>query len=122
MNQDIGVDSALKRKEKLLKLLKHLEFRREKKSKRRPHRKTHGKISFSELTVQIGKRWRRLGTNEISYHHELAEMDMCNYRKAMDEYKMKKASAKGTELDEHVHMKLSRPNSTTCVQLNTWQR
>lgn len=99
LNQDIGVDSVLKRKEKQLKLLKHLEFRREKKSKRRPHRKTHGKISFSELAVQIGKRWRRLGTNEISYYHELAEMDMCNYRKAMGEYKMKKSSVKGTKLD-----------------------
>lgn len=98
MNQE-SVEQSLTHEEKQQKLLEHLERRREKKSKRRPHRKTHGKISFQDLAIQIGKRWRELGTKEISYYHELAEMDMSNYRKAMDEYKSKKENEAGLKSD-----------------------
>lgn len=61
-----------------------------KERKRRPHRKTHGKIGFKNLAKLIGQRWRALPTERVNYYKDLAEMDLSRYREAMVEYNDKK--------------------------------
>lgn len=54
--------------------------------KRRPHRKTHGKISFQELARMVGERWKSLPDDERKYYQDLAQQDMKRQKVAMEEY------------------------------------
>jgi HMG (high mobility group) box len=54
--------------------------------KRRPHRKTHGKISFQELARMVGERWKNLPDDERKYYQDLAQEDMKRQKAAMEEY------------------------------------
>ncbi len=66
-----------------------LALREQSSSKRRPHRKTHGKIGFKELVKQIGERWRSLPASEKEYYTELAKTDLKRYKEQMSEYNTK---------------------------------
>jgi HMG (high mobility group) box len=60
--------------------------------KRRPHRKTHGKISFQELARMVGERWKSLPDLERKYYQDLAQEDMKRQKTAMEEYYAKQNS------------------------------
>jgi hypothetical protein len=60
--------------------------------KRRPHRKSHGKIAFKDLAKEIGKRWRALKDDGKTRYTELAEKDLRRYSEQMKEYNTKKNS------------------------------
>lgn len=60
--------------------------------KRRPHRKTHGKISFQELARMVGERWKSLPDDERKYYQDLAQQDMKRQKVAMEEYYAKQNS------------------------------
>lgn len=59
--------------------------------KRRPHRKTHGKISFRLLAQMVGQRWKALSDDKRKYYQDLAKEDMVRQKKAMEEYYMKQS-------------------------------
>ncbi len=67
--------------------------------KRRPHRKTHGKISFRMLAQMVGQRWKALPEDERKYYQDIAKEDMVRQKKAMEEYYMKQ-SEKVKKLDD----------------------
>lgn len=67
-----------------------LNIRDAKNIKRRPHRKSHGKIAFKDLARLIGKRWRALKDDEKVKYNELAEKDLQRYNEQMKEYNSKK--------------------------------
>ncbi|KAL7574841.1 hypothetical protein ACA910_010678 [Epithemia clementina (nom. ined.)] len=54
--------------------------------KRRPHRKTHGKVSFQELARKVGERWKALPEERRKYYQNLAQEDMKRQKEAMEEY------------------------------------
>ena len=54
--------------------------------KRRPHRKTHGKISFQQLARMVGERWKALPEDRRKYYQDLAQEDMKRQKEAMEEY------------------------------------
>jgi hypothetical protein len=54
--------------------------------KRRPHRKTHGKISFQELARSVGERWKNLSEEKRAYYQDLAKEDMKRQKAAMEDY------------------------------------
>jgi hypothetical protein len=61
-----------------------------KKTKRRKHRKQHGKVGFLELSKIIAERWATLDeTNpEIkSYVQKIANQELKDYRRELEEYK-----------------------------------
>jgi len=62
--------------------------------KRRPHRKTHGKISFQELARMVGERWKTLPEDRRKYYKELANEDMKRQKIAMEEYYAKQNATK----------------------------
>jgi hypothetical protein len=68
------VESHEMRKERLL--AQHVAKDR---SKRRPHRKTHGKITFTTLSKLIGQRWRQLPELEKNFFKEVAKADLMRY-------------------------------------------
>ena len=57
--------------------------------KRRPHRKTHGKISFRLLAQMVGQRWKALPDDRRKYYQDLAKEDMIRQKRAMEEYYLK---------------------------------
>jgi HMG (high mobility group) box len=59
--------------------------------KRRPHRKTHGKISFQLLAQRVGQRWKALPDDRRRYYQDLAQEDMKRQKKAMEEYYQKRS-------------------------------
>jgi hypothetical protein len=61
--------------------------------KRRPHRKTHGKISFQLLAQMVGRRWKALPAERRKYYQDLARVDMKRQKQAMEEYYQKQAAA-----------------------------
>lgn len=63
-----------------------LALREQQTNKRRPHRKTHGKIGFKELVKMIGERWRALPADQREYYAGLAETDLRRYKEQMAEY------------------------------------
>ncbi len=62
--------------------------------KRRPHRKTHGKISFQTLARMVGERWKGLTEERRKYYQELAEEDAKRQKAAMEEYHAKQSVQK----------------------------
>lgn len=62
--------------------------------KRRPHRKTHGKISFQELARMVGERWKALDDERRKYYQNLAAEDMKRQKHAMEEYYSKQQAIK----------------------------
>jgi hypothetical protein len=62
--------------------------------KRRPHRKTHGKISFQLLAQMVGQRWKTLSDEKRKYYQDLAQDDMKRQKQAMEDYYKKQASRK----------------------------
>jgi hypothetical protein len=60
--------------------------------KRRPHRKTHGKISFQLLAQKVGQRWKALPDDRRKYYQDLAQEDMKRQKKAMEEYYQRRSS------------------------------
>lgn len=62
--------------------------------KRRPHRKTHGKVSFRELAVQVGARWRALPPEQRKYYQDLADKDLLRHKAAMEKYYEKQSDEK----------------------------
>ena len=71
--------------------------------KRRPHRKTHGKISFQQLARMVGERWKALDDEKRKYYQDLAQEDMKRQKAAMEEYYAKQNAAK-TAQDEEGNM------------------
>lgn len=65
--------------------------------KRRPHRKTHGKISFQELAKMVGERWKNLPDPERKYYQDLAHEDMKRQKVAMEEYYAKQNTTGETD-------------------------
>lgn len=54
--------------------------------KRRPHRKSHGKIAFNELAKLIGNRWRKISPEKKEKYNLLAERDLDRYNQQMKDY------------------------------------
>ena len=77
-NDDDVYDSA--KKQRLL--LQHLAKDR---SKRRPHRKTHGKINFTTLSKLIGQRWKQLPDERKNFYREVAAIDLERYQRELRE-------------------------------------
>ena len=67
-----------------------LQIRDAKTVKRRPHRKSHGKIAFKDLAKTIGKRWRALSEHGKIRYQQLAEKDLQRYNEQMKEYNTKR--------------------------------
>ena len=59
--------------------------------KRRPHRRSHGKISFQLLAKKVGERWKALPDDQRKYYQDLAKEDMKRQKKAMEEYYQKRS-------------------------------
>jgi hypothetical protein len=67
-----------------------LKIRDAKVVKRRPHRKSHGKIAFKDLAREVGKRWKVLNDVEKSRYNDLAEKDLQRYNEQMKDYNSKR--------------------------------
>eukprot|EP00522_Entomoneis_paludosa_P007366 CAMPEP_0172455676 /NCGR_PEP_ID=MMETSP1065-20121228/12188_1 /TAXON_ID=265537 /ORGANISM="Amphiprora paludosa, Strain CCMP125" /LENGTH=559 /DNA_ID=CAMNT_0013208145 /DNA_START=163 /DNA_END=1842 /DNA_ORIENTATION=+ len=68
---------------------------------RRPHRKTHGKISFQQLARMVGERWKALPDDKRKYYQNLAQEDMKRQKEAMEEYYARQQAVKhGGALDK----------------------
>ena len=52
-------------------------------TRKRVHRKTHGKIGFREMTKMIVARWKALESHEYAFYKELAEIDLQRFKKEM---------------------------------------
>jgi hypothetical protein len=48
--------------------------------KRRPHRKTHGKISFGDLAKTIAEKWKSVDNETKSLFEELSQQDKIRYK------------------------------------------
>jgi hypothetical protein len=68
--------------------------------KRRPHRKTHGKISFQELARMVGDRWKNLPEERRQYYQDLAKEDMKRQKAAMEEYYAKQSASKRAKVEK----------------------
>jgi len=79
--EDIPEEAVGNKKKRLLN--QHLLKDR---TKRRPHRKTHGTIGFTSLSKLIGKRWRELPEEKKQYYREIATLDMDRYQRSVAEY------------------------------------
>jgi hypothetical protein len=53
---------------------------------RRRHRKTHGKVSFTDLSKIIGKRWRELPEEKKQVYRDISAADLERYQKALKAY------------------------------------
>jgi hypothetical protein len=70
------------------------------KVKRRPHRKTHGKIGFRNLAQTVGQRWKQLNVQQKKHYQDLADNDMSRHKDAMEEYYKKQNEEKNQSLAE----------------------
>lgn len=70
---------------------------------RRPHRKTHGKVSFQQLAKMVGQRWKSLPEDKRKYYQDLAQEDMKRQKIAMEEYYARQQAIKHNgQMDKHM--------------------
>jgi len=75
--------------------------------KRRPHRKTHGKISFQQLAQKVGARWKALSDDQRKKYQDLAKEDMARQKEAMEQYHKKQAAQVESKFGETSTEKVS---------------
>jgi len=56
--------------------------------RQRPHRKSHGKIGFVQLSQAVSRRWRNLPTDKVNFYRNLAMLDMKRFKTALETYNM----------------------------------
>lgn len=56
-------------------------------TKKRRHRKSHGKIDFSTLSKVISTRWKELPEDRKDYFREVAARDWERFQRELAEYK-----------------------------------
>lgn len=71
--------------EKQVKLLK-AHWHRDRTKKRR-HRKTHGKIAFTTLSKLISQRWKDLDDDKREFYRQVAAKDWERYQRELSDYK-----------------------------------
>jgi HMG (high mobility group) box len=76
-----GVESFEEMKTRLLGMHLHKD-----RSKRRPHRKTHGRIGFTELSKIVGQRWKELPEERKQKYRIIAAADLERYQKEVAEF------------------------------------
>ena len=54
-------------------------------SKKRRHRKSHGRISFVELSREISRRWKTLAENHKEFYRQVAATDFARYQREIKE-------------------------------------
>ena len=53
-------------------------------SKKRLHRKSHGKISFAALSKLISSRWNALSKADQNYYRDVAAVDLARFKEETD--------------------------------------
>lgn len=56
-------------------------------TKKRRHRKTHGKIAFTELSKVISQRWKDLSDELKAFYREVAAEDLMRYHRELEDQK-----------------------------------
>ena len=54
-------------------------------TKKRRHRKSHGRISFIELSKEISSRWKKLTDDRKEFYREVAAVDFARYQQELKE-------------------------------------
>ena len=88
---DIYLDLSEKNQEAMLKS----HWNRDRTVKRR-HRKSHGKISFAELSKKISQCWKELPEHHKNFFNEVAARDWARYHREMEQHKQKKSDPECT--------------------------
>mmetsp|Transcript_9056 Transcript_9056/g.17077 ORF Transcript_9056/g.17077 Transcript_9056/m.17077 type:complete len:386 (-) Transcript_9056:164-1321(-) len=70
--------------------------------KKRAHRRTHGKISFSDLAKAIGKKWNELSEEGRSTYVESAAKEKARYQEELKIYKRKREETATKHQDNNV--------------------
>jgi hypothetical protein len=87
-DNDDDDDWSIQRQEKLLRL--HWDRDR---TVRRRHRKSHGKITFANLSKQISQAWKNLPEHRKDFFREVAAKDWARYHREITQYKIDSALA-----------------------------
>jgi hypothetical protein len=56
-------------------------------TKKRRHRKSHGKIDFTSLSRLISSRWKDLSDSKKDFYRRVASRDWERFQRELDEYK-----------------------------------
>jgi HMG (high mobility group) box len=56
-------------------------------TKKRRHRKSHGKIDFTSLSRLISSRWKELPDGRKDFYRQVAAQDWERFQRELDEYK-----------------------------------
>ena len=59
---------------------------RKDRTNRRPHRKTHGSIGFTDLSKIVGGRWRALPEAKKQLYRDIAKADLDRYQAEVAEF------------------------------------
>jgi hypothetical protein len=82
---DVDLDVSETNQEVMLRM----HWNRDRTVKRR-HRKSHGKISFAELSRKISQRWHKLPEHQRNFFNEVAAKDWDRYHREMEQLKQRK--------------------------------
>ncbi|KAL7578614.1 hypothetical protein ACA910_009763 [Epithemia clementina (nom. ined.)] len=74
--------------------------REHKMSPKRAHRKSHGKITFNDLTRKIARSWKHLPLSSKKFFEDQAVLEKDEYHKKLRDWK---AQEKHSESSEHQH-------------------
>lgn len=94
-NLVISTTSSYTEEDKIRRITAQRQLRAQR--KRRPHRKSHGKIGFKDLAKVVAQRWRNLRTEGKKYYRELAKLDMERYNAEMAQYDKRKGLEGGSK-------------------------
>jgi hypothetical protein len=64
-------------------------------TKKRRHRKSHGKIDFTSLSRLISSRWKELPDSRKDFYRQVASQDWERFQRELDECKKPSSGAAG---------------------------
>jgi HMG (high mobility group) box len=105
---DEGIIYTLEDVQNIVKLQKWNHHHR-----KRQHRKTHGKISFHDLSRVVADKWRNLDEKYKDVFYDQAAIEKTLYKKEMDQWIMKQMNQKQYNTNTTVSkIKIDKQNST----------
>lgn len=91
-------------------------LKREKHAKKRPHRRTHGMITFADLARTIAEKWKALDVGSKACFEERASEEKSRYQKEVKGWTNKQRILEGFSDKESFLRKVSLDPSTSNIQ------
>lgn len=79
-------------------------------TQKRRHRKTHGKIPFTELSKIVSRKWKELDESQKNFYRRVSSLDWERYQKDLEDYKSRQQQQEEDQTKEESEDEVASDN------------